>query len=464
MNKKEKILEIISIVKEIPVSSVIERRIEVISRGSQSFALCPFHADTHLGSFVITDSKGIWKCFSCPEGFAGDGPKFISLYDKISYYEAILKIALEFDVISTNEYVSLKKGAKKSEFNNLNYEIKKEVIEETEMADEDTLHFVYSLFSKGTQLTGQKSPLSDEHLNYLKGRGLSEDKIKENKYFTIPTRFAMRKILNTLSQRGMDKEILIGVPGFYRMKKDNKITFATSKGIGIPIYNENRKIVGIQIRRDKIEEGQSRYTWFSSAFATSSDKYSDGTAQTSPINTVLPDEIKSNTLFITEGHFKANVLAQKYKSAALSVQGIGNWKNIDRIIDVVNKNQYKGNLKNIYIAFDADMDGNLNVANQAIKMARILSKKANVFFILWDKQYGKGIDDLLENEDGESKVKKLTSEKFQIYYNDYLMKLMKRMDVLHSSEIQRKMIEEFGREQTKELLAKSFVKLVLSKN
>ena len=420
MNKKEKILEIISVVKEIPVSSIIERRIEVFSRGNSSFALCPFHADTHLGSFVITDSKGIWKCFSCPEGFAGDGPKFISLYDKISYFEAILKIAVEFEIISTDEYNSLKKGAKKSEFSNLNYEAKREIIEEKEIADEETLHLVYSIFSKGTQLTGQKSPLSQEHYDYLLKRGISNEKIEANKYFTIPTRFAMKKILNLLRQRGIDKEILVGVPGFYRMKKDGKITFATAKGIGIPIHNENRKIVGIQIRRDKIEEGQSRYIWFSSAFATSSDKYEDGTAQTSPINTVIPTNTNSNTLFITEGHFKASVLADKYNSVALSVQGIGNWRNIDKIIDKVNTDCYKGNLRKIYIAFDADMDGNLNVANQAIKMAKTLSKKAKVYFILWDKQYGKGIDDLLE-ANGEDRIKKLESTKFQLYYNKVIL-------------------------------------------
>ena len=461
MNKKERLAEIVEKVRTIPVSSVIERRIDVFRRGSSTLAYCPFHADTHLGSFVITDSKGIWKCFSCPDGVGGDGPRFISLYDGISYIEAVLKIAVEFDIIRETEAKNLKKSSKGYKVQEIVVQERKNV-KENNRSDEKTIHMVYSIMKDGKLLEGEDSSLSKEHREYLHERGISDEDIERNEYFSFPTRKAKRKIIARLKKRGFDEDILIGIPGFYREVKKNKMTFSVIKGIGIPIYNANHRIVGIQIRRDEVKEGQSRYVWFSSAFAEMCDDLDSGTAQGAPVDVCIPEKMKTSTIFLTEGHFKADVLRKRFDSVSMSVQGIGNWQYIDQDIKVILQ-KYRG-IKNVYVAFDADMAHNINVGLQAMKMTSFIQRMfpdLNIGFILWDEKNGKGIDDLLEKTDSAPyPLFKVRDKDFKAQYNKMLMLLMKRMNVLKVSDIARAMIEEFGREETKEKLAQSYKQVV----
>lgn len=461
MNKKERLAEIIESVRTIPVSSIIERRIEIFRRGSSVFAYCPFHADTHLGSFVITDNKGIWKCFSCPDGIGGDGPRFISLYDRISYMEAVLKIAVEFDIITETEASKLKKSSKGYKIQEITVREKINP-KETNRSDEKTIHMVYSIIKDGKLLEGEDSPLTKEHREYLHKRGINDEDIERNGYFSFPTRKAKRKILSRLRKRGFDETILVGVPGFYREIKKNKMTFSVIKGIGIPIYNGNRKIIGIQIRRDEVKEGQSRYVWFSSAFADMCDDLDSGTAQGAPVDVCIPDEMKTATMFLTEGHFKADVLRKRFNSVSMSVQGIGNWQYIDQDIKTIL--QKFNSIKYIYVAFDADMSHNINVGLQAIKMTSFIKRtfpELKIGFMLWDEEKGKGIDDLLENvNDAPYPLFKVKDKDFELQYNKMLMLLMKRMDVFKASDIVRAMIEQFGKEDTKKKLALSYKKIV----
>ena len=91
------------------ISTIRQRPInEIVQRGPNYLALCPFHADTHLGSFVVSPNKGIWKCFACGEhggvNYAGDAIKFVRLYKKVSYFEAALDIAVQLRLISLEQY------------------------------------------------------------------------------------------------------------------------------------------------------------------------------------------------------------------------------------------------------------------------------------------------------------------------------------------------------------------------
>ena len=66
---------------------VIESKgIAVKKQGQQYFALCPFHED-HTPSLSIDPKTNLFKCFGC--GVAGDTIKFIELYEKKSFPEAV---------------------------------------------------------------------------------------------------------------------------------------------------------------------------------------------------------------------------------------------------------------------------------------------------------------------------------------------------------------------------------------
>ncbi|WP_041353952.1 DNA primase [Nitratiruptor sp. SB155-2] len=74
----------------VDIVDVIGNYIELKKAGSNYKALCPFHQED-TPSFVVSPSKQIFHCFGC--GAGGDAIKFLMEYEKLSYPEAIEKLA-----------------------------------------------------------------------------------------------------------------------------------------------------------------------------------------------------------------------------------------------------------------------------------------------------------------------------------------------------------------------------------
>jgi len=79
----------------IDIVDVIANYIELKKSGANFKANCPFHGE-NTPSFVISPSKQIYKCFGC--GIGGDAIKFVMDYEKLTYPEAIEKLADQFGV------------------------------------------------------------------------------------------------------------------------------------------------------------------------------------------------------------------------------------------------------------------------------------------------------------------------------------------------------------------------------
>ena len=100
MNLEKIALEKINeIRKSVDIVEVISRYLNVVKKGRNYFAVCPFHNDTNP-SLSISREKQIYKCFVCGEG--GNVITFIQKYKKISFIEALKEVALiggiEFDI------------------------------------------------------------------------------------------------------------------------------------------------------------------------------------------------------------------------------------------------------------------------------------------------------------------------------------------------------------------------------
>ncbi len=74
----------------IDIVDVVGNYIELKKAGSNYKGLCPFH-DEDTPSFVVSPSKQIFHCFGC--GAGGDAIKFVMEYEKLSYPEAVEKLA-----------------------------------------------------------------------------------------------------------------------------------------------------------------------------------------------------------------------------------------------------------------------------------------------------------------------------------------------------------------------------------
>jgi DNA primase len=73
------------------IVQIVQERVPLRRAGSSWKGLCPFHGEK-TPSFNVHGDKGYFKCFGC--GVAGDVIKFIELYDKLPFPEAVRQLAV----------------------------------------------------------------------------------------------------------------------------------------------------------------------------------------------------------------------------------------------------------------------------------------------------------------------------------------------------------------------------------
>ena len=80
---------------QVAISSVIAKKVKLKKKGKDFLGLCPFHQEK-TPSFTVNDAKGLYYCFGC--GAGGDVVKFVSETEKLTYGEAIKKLAYDFNL------------------------------------------------------------------------------------------------------------------------------------------------------------------------------------------------------------------------------------------------------------------------------------------------------------------------------------------------------------------------------
>ena len=330
------------------------------------------------------------------------------------------------------------------------------------------------------ELVGQNK-LTTDHMELLKNeRNLSEEEIKRAGYFTFPRMPVNRPFLRALEREGIGQYELKNVPGFFYDKEDQIYKFnrlADNSGIGIPIKNEKNQIVGIQIRKDEVEHKGQRYVWFSSSFADDRGRYKDGSSPGTPFDVVVPMQVKNTSVIITEGHFKAEAVAREFGCVAISVQGVGNWKGIEKTIENIARDR-KVPVKNIIIAYDSDLIEKPQVLIQAIKLGGTLngistdnlrmekdpikmieevqeirqemSKKneKEVYVARWSEMFGKGIDDVINQGFKEH----LMSEKFEKFLGEMKEMMVENLTIDQKLDMYSRKVK--GRDNTEKVKTK----------
>ena len=402
-------------IKQRPINEVIGLYLHLVQRGPNFLALCPFHADTHLGSFVVSPNKGIWKCFACGEhggvNYAGDAIKFVRLYKKVSYFEAALDIAVQLRLISLEQYETYSRkryDPKRVEEAEKKYsEARATSVEQPEQAPAEVKDKVYRAFKEA-------AGLDEEDRQYLRSvRGLSDERIDAD-YFTFPSNWRKKAMIISLvmEKTGITSEELSHVPGFFIDKEYNMVSIISCKGIGILLHNPDGTVPAIQIRKKTVEKGEQRYVWFSSSFAANSpDKFGGGCGTGSPKDVLWPSgDRQSRCICITEGRFKSEVLS-KSGNTVVSVQGVATWRGcIATIKDIVKIKP--GFYTNIFLFFDSDLFGNPPLMEQVRLLVSALHKtfpRLSVVYAAWHKAGGKGIDDYIAAE-GTSSIKFLHAD------------------------------------------------------
>ena len=102
--------EINKIQKSADIVEIIGSYIDLVKKGKNYFAVCPFH-DDHTPSMSVSKERGIYSCFTCHA--TGNVFKFIQDYENVSFLEAVkivadkVGITLNVDFKNTSKYESM---------------------------------------------------------------------------------------------------------------------------------------------------------------------------------------------------------------------------------------------------------------------------------------------------------------------------------------------------------------------
>lgn len=192
--------------KSSSIVSVIERYIPLRKNGANYIACCPFHSEKSP-SFVVSEAKGMFKCFGC--GAGGDVVRFIKEYEKIDFNEALKRlseltgIALEYDKAQ-------KVGKSPSE-----------------------------VLEKINALAKQNLAQNAQILAYLQERGLTREICEKYDIGLVPSK---QELLQHFSAQELVES------GFANEYEKGKISIPMRERIGIAIRNPQHKLVAFVAR------------------------------------------------------------------------------------------------------------------------------------------------------------------------------------------------------------------------
>lgn len=209
------------ILKHADIVDVISSYINVIKKGRNYVAVCPFHDDKNP-SMMISKEKQIFKCFVC--GTGGNAITFIQKYENISFENAVKKLA---ELIGyKDERLNIKSSASKQEEANAQLYV---------TCEELTKFYMMTLLAKE----------GEEGKKYLTERFIDDDVIKQFRIGFCPNNPLISvKYLQAKNCTLKDIET-IGVAGHsngqYVDKNAGRVVF--------PLTDINGKVVGYSARK-----------------------------------------------------------------------------------------------------------------------------------------------------------------------------------------------------------------------
>lgn len=198
------------------IVEVISEYIPLKRAGKNYKALCPFHSEK-TPSFIVSPDKQIFHCFGC--GAGGDVIGFIMKIEKVSFYDAVLRLA-ERAGISLKEMdpATLTREARERE----------RIYKLNELA----LSFFES------SLWGEEG---SEALSYLKRRGITLSTIKAFRMGYAPS--SRDALLNFMINKGIYPEELARA-GLISSSLDGKYYDRFRGRVIFPILDERGRILG----------------------------------------------------------------------------------------------------------------------------------------------------------------------------------------------------------------------------
>ena len=249
----DKILEMTNIV------DIIGEYFPLKKTGSNYKSRCPFH-DEKTASFVVSEKKQIFKCFGCGKG--GNAATFVRDYEKISFIDALKKLAKRVGITVQNTF------QKKDTKQDLIYKIYQLTV--------DYYHQNLHQFGKFPK-------------EYLQKRGISAETINKFQIGYALDSFAGLK--NYLLKNQINSNILVETGLFTSNNSD-----LFRERLMFPIYDHIGKVVafGGRILHDGQSGGKYVNSPTTSIYTKGNELYG--------LNTTKYDVAKKDVVFVCEGY------------------------------------------------------------------------------------------------------------------------------------------------------------------
>ncbi|MFL0106085.1 DNA primase [Tenacibaculum maritimum] len=253
-------------VREADIYTTIKNFIDLKKAGSNYKAKSPF-TEEKTPSFVVSPAKQIFKCYSTHLG--GDGIKFVQLYEKCEFIEAVEKIAQIHNIFLEKEIVTpevQRKIDQKAEMYKLLDSVSrsyvnaygelpeehwvKKMIQEREFSKDSILNFQLGFSPEGNKLT--KWSIEQGLLQVAKELGLSKTKDAHSYDF-----FKNRIMFPIHNEKGT-------VVGFGGRQNNSENFGKNNKYINSPsslIYDKSAILYGLfQAKHDVLKKGTAILT------------------------------------------------------------------------------------------------------------------------------------------------------------------------------------------------------------
>ena len=220
------------------IEEVVGRYVNLKRRGANLIGLCPFHNEK-TGSFNVSPSKGIFKCFGCSK--AGNAIGFIMEIEQCSYVEALKMVASMYNIPVEERQLSDEDKQKQDD-------------RESMLVVND---YANTWFQEQLTQTPEGTAIA---LAYLRQRGLRDDIIK---LFQIGYAPEKTKFWEVAKKAGYNEKYLLNDPvnppyigtGICAKSQDGRLYDRFRGRVIFPFISVSGKIVGfagrILVQNDK---------------------------------------------------------------------------------------------------------------------------------------------------------------------------------------------------------------------
>lgn len=383
------------ILKSVDIVDVISSYIHVIKKGRSYVALCPFHDDKNP-SLMISKEKQLFKCFVC--GTGGNAITFVQKYEKISFNEALKKVA---DIAGYHDE-RLDKA-----FSSI-HKVDEETSHLFDCIKELQKFYVYCLNSEEGKIAQE----------YLEKRNISQQQIQ--KFGLGYSLNDGRKTIAYLQSKGYSVKTI----------EDIGISLARSEGMSdsnagrliFPITNLNGQVIGFSARRLNDNTDESKYV-----NSPETKLFHKGNVLYNMSNAYQTAR-KDGFLYCVEGFMDAFALDQIGINSVIALMGTALSKENALVLRRINVE--------LRLCLDSDKPGQM----ATMKAMSILDNLGIPYRLVYAKDCQKDPDEILK-KDGEEKLKEYVNS--LVSPLDYAVTYYKNNATINSVEERKKIVFHF---------------------